>query len=352
MADPQDQQPPENVSLGQFDGLKNTVTPERFKPTELLVAKNIDLDDAKQARRRRGFGKVSDGSWHSLYSDTGNFVLGVKDDVLGLVYPDYSFDPLLPNVGPEHLDYVRVGSHIYFSSMLTSGRLNTASAQIYPWGQIGGDKQWISPVVHPTPTLGPVRGRLLGKPPMADCLTYYNGRIYLGSGKLLWATELWLYNLVDATRTFVQFEDEITMVRAVTDGIYVGTESALYFLNGSAFPLPRVTLMSYGVLRGSAVTIPAELVKPQLQQEEHSASKNCVVFMTHSGLVAGFDNGQTYNLTQTDYLFPVADRAAAMFRRQDGINQFVAVLNSDGDPRESARCGDYVDVEIRRFKGA
>lgn len=355
MADPQQPlyptPPPDSVEFGHFEGLKNTVTPERLKATDLWIAKNIDLDDAGQARRRRGFRRVANGSWHSIYSDSSGLVLGVKDGVLGIVQPDYSFDPLLPSVGAEYLDYIRVGNTVYFSSLSSSGKFDLVSGQVLPWGQTGGDATWLSPVVHPTPTLGPVNGRLLGRVPMANCLTYYNGRIYMGCGKLLWATELFAYDLVDKTRTFFQFEDDITMLYSVNDGVYVGTTANLFFLKGDRLPLARNYLMDYGVIPRSAVGVPAELITPQLSQDPHSPVKNGVIFLTQSGVVAGFESGITYNLTQADVIFPAAQQAATMFRRQDGINQFVAVMNSNGDPVDNARIGDYVDAEIRRFQG-
>jgi hypothetical protein len=357
MADPQQPPypapPPDSVSFTSFEGLKNTVTPERMKPTELWIGKNIDLDDAGQPRRRRGFRKVSDGKWHSLYSDGGGLRLGVKDGVLGIIYEDYSFSPILPNIGIEHLDYVRVGDVLYFSSLTSSGKFNVADKQVYPWGQQGGDGIWYSPVVHPTPTLGPVNGRLLGKVPMATQLTYWNGRIYLGCGRQVWATDLYLYDYVDKTRTFLTFESDVTMLASVSDGVYVGTTEAVYFLSGPSIQeLKRVPLMNYGAIPGSSVAVPAELIKPQINQDPQSPIKNAVVFMTNTGIIAGFDGGVIYNLTQADFLFPLAASAATMFRRQDGINQFVAVLDSDGDPSDSARVGDYVDAEIRRFSGA
>lgn len=350
-------QPSDSVTFGSFEGLKNTVTPERLKATELEIAKNIDLDDAGQPRRRRGFRKVSNGSWHSAYSDPSGLVLGVKDNVLGIVHPDWSHDPLLPNIGPEYLDYVRVGDVVYFSSYSTSGKFDLADGQVYPWGQTGGEGQWISPVVHPTPTLGPVWGRLLGRVPMANCIEYWNGRIYFGCGRMLWATDLWLYDKVDETRTFFKFEDDITMVASVSDGLYVGTTSACYFLGyersigGSIKDLKRTPLMNYGVVPRSSVHVPAELIKPQINQDPQSPIKNAVMFLTHTGVIAGFDGGVIYNLTQADFLFPVAAQAATMFRRQDGINQFVAVTDSGGDPSDSARIGEYVDAEIRRWQG-
>lgn len=350
--------PPDSVIFGQFEGLKNTVTRERLKPSELEIAKNIDLDDAGQARRRRGFRRVADGDWHSLYSDGSGLVLAVKDGILGILHINLTFSPLFPNVGTEHLDYVRVGDVVYFSSLSASGRFNVADQQVYPWGQTGGDGLWYSPVVHPTPTLGPVNGRLLGKVPMANQLTYWNGRIYLACGRMVWATDLYLYDFVDKTRTFFQFESDVTMLASVTDGIYVGTTNAVYFLSyekgigASIKDLKRIPLMSYGAIPGSSVQVPAELIKPQLSQDPQSPIKNAVMFLTSTGVIAGFDGGSIYNLTQADVLFPAAKHAASMFRRQDGINQFVAVMDSAGDPNDAARIGDYVDAEIRRFKGA
>jgi hypothetical protein len=59
-----------------------------------------------------------------------------------------------------------------------------------------------------------------------------------------------------------------------------------------------------------------------------------------------------YNLTEDRVWFPDAVAAAAMYREQDGIRQYVGVLNSAGGPTSTARLGDYVDAEIRRFRGA
>lgn len=348
----QDQNPSQDsIVFAQFDGLRNTVTRERLKPTELETAINVDLDDAGQIRRRRGFSKVSSGDYHSVYSDATNLMLVVKNGALSLLRRDYTTETLLPGVGSEPLDYVRVDGVVYFSSSTASGKYNVATGLVHAWGQTGGDGTWLSPVVNPTSTLGRVNGKLLGKPPLATSLTYYNGRIYLAQGKTLWATDLFLYDYVDKTKTFLQFEDDITMLETVTDGLYVGTESAVYFLKGDTFPMPRMVLMNYGAVPHSAVVVPAELIRPQIDQNPQSPIRNAVIFLTDTGVVAGFDGGVTYNLTQSEVLLPDAARAATMFRRQDGINQFVAVLDSGGTPSSTARIGDYADAQIVRFSG-
>lgn len=334
--------PPESYIFDKFKGLRNTVGADRLAPDELAVAKNIDLDDAGQARRRRGYTKVGTGVWHSLFTGTlATYV--VKDGTLGKLAADYSFNPLWGGIGPAPLAYVQVGDMVYFASATSSGKV-TPEGIVATWGEIGGDNLWVSPVVNPTATLPAIGGRLLGAPPMATALTYFNSRIYLANERTVWATLPFLYNQVDKTSGYLMFEDEITLFGAVSDGIYVGTKSMVWFLTGPAFPPSRSPVMSYGALPGSVVEVPAELVAPQ------SPSKNAVMFLTKSGLVVGLDGGQIINLTQTRVLFPAAESAAAMFRRQDGTDQYIGVMDSGGTPTSSARIGDYVEAEIRRFQ--
>lgn len=345
------QQPPEDdipsVLLQKWKGLRNTVGPERLAPDELARGKNIDIDNAGQPRRRRGYEKKVSGNCHSLFTSAENRVYVVKDGTLGLLDFAYNFDPLLPEIGEYPLSYVQIAAEIYFSSATRSGKLlgGTIPTQ---WGHEEAPGRWLSPVVNPTPLLPQVRGKLLGKPPLATALAYWNGRIYLASGRALWATELYLYDYVDKTKNFKYFESDIQVIGSVTDGIYVGTKDGIYFLSGQFNEMKRITLSSYGAISGSLVYVPAELVNPNVPDEATAPSKNAVVFLTTSGLVAGLDGGELMNLTQDEYLFPNADSAAALFRRQDGVNQYIGVVDSGGTPVQGARFGDYVDAEVRR----
>lgn len=334
----------DSVVLSKFVGLRNTIGQERLAPGELERAQNIDLDDAGQPHRRRGYTQVAAGAWHSLYTSTRG-TLGVKDGVLSIINPDYSTQVLKAGVGPSPVAYVDVGPETYFSSASDSGVI-LADNTVEPWGAVGGAGTWLSPVVNPTSTLSPIQGRLLGAPPMATALAYYNGRVYLAEGRTVWATELFMYRYVDKTRTYMLFETDVTVIGAVTNGLYVGTRTGVYFLGGTFGEMRRQPLSAYGAIPGTLVNVPAELVHPQA-----NTSRNAVVFMTTSGLVAGFDDGQLLNLTQDRVLFPGAVAGAALFRRQDGVNQYIGATDSGGSPTSAARIGDYVDVEIRRFRG-
>lgn len=336
---------PDSVVLGQFAGLKNTVAPERLTAQELEKALNVDIDDSGQVRRRRGYTLAAAGSYHSLYAALGR-VYGVKNSQLGLINPDYSFTAIVA-ASDRPISYTTVAETIYFSSATHAG---TITENVYaPWGA-AVDGVWLSPVITPTDTLGAISGRMLHTPPKATQVEAYSGRIYLALDKTLWATELYQYHYTDRTRNFMQLEDPITLVMAVNDGLYVGTDRGLYFLKG-VFGKFQLQLVAPGkVLSGSGVRAPAEQVHPAARQGAVPAGE-AIVCMTENGVIAGFDGGTCYNLTSDRMIFPGAMSAAALLRQTDGVTSYVAVADSAGGPASKARIGDYVDAEIVRFGG-
>lgn len=344
MASRPDNEPPESIILAQFNGINNTVSAERLAPGDLEIAKDVDLDDAGQLRRRRGRRLVASGDWHSLRSIAEQY-LGVRDGHLGYVGTDYTHTPLV-EVGPHKLSYTNVGSTVYFSSQTASGKIVAGESQ--PWGASASEGQWVSPVQTPTDTLGSVSGKPLNAPPMATEIEHFKGRIYLASGKLLWATELYLYDQVDRTRNFLQFENDITMLRAVADGIYVGTTTQLLFLRGTlSSGFTTTTIMDSPVVQGSAVDVPLSKVHPSARGGDIPEGIG-VVFMTAGGICLGLDGGQVLNLTQRHMAFPHAQSAAALYREDQGANSYLAVVDSAGGPSTNARIGDYIDAQIIR----
>ena len=343
---------PESVVFQGFDGLKNTVDRERLGARDLAVGVNIDLDDDGQPHRRRGRTLVASGKFHSLWNANDGTCYGVKNGDLGIIEPDYFFTTLVAGVGPDDtggnlIQFEQIGDLIYFTSPYCSGIITHSTGTVEDWGP--SQSFWYSPVVDPTATLPAIAGKLYGGPPRAGLLVYFNGRMYLADKKMLWATVLNSYTLVDKTRGFIQFEDEIVMLAAVADGLYVGTTEGVWFLQGASFEkLKRTRVMDSPVIPGSAVEIPAELANPA--QGPQTQLQVSIAFMTTRGYCVGEDGGHCVNLTEAKFFFPVARSAAAFFRRQDGMNHYIACLDADGSPVNGARIGAYVDPELQRFQ--
>lgn len=339
--------PPESVMVGQYRGIRNTVAPERLKSDELEAAVNVDLDDAGQLRRRRGYKRRATGRWHSLWN-AGGTILGVKDGWLGVVGNGFAHTPLL-QVGADKLAFITVADTTYFSSLQIGGKFKAGA--VLPWAVRASAPEWLSPVLTPTTTLGPVAGKLLSPPPLSNVLEYFRGRLYMGVGNTMWVTELYLYDKVDRTKNFVQFEGDITLLSSVEDGIYVGTTNGLYFLHGTfGEGQKRDIVGNFGVIPGSNVMLPASQVHPQARQGPFPEG-SAIMFMTTEGICAGFDGGQVYNLTRATVQFPDSIYAAGLYRQDLGGSSYVAVADSAGTPSANTRIGDYVDAEIRRFQG-
>ena len=352
---PQPPQPDEvpPIVVGQFDGLKNTVGLERLGIKDLFRAQNVDIDDDGELHRRRGYVQVSSASTHSLFTSETGVVYGVCNGALSIINPDYSLVSLQtgigsdPSTGGSGLSYTQVGTSIYFTSATNSGIIDTVAQTVGSWGP--AQDIWLSPVVNPTATLPAVRGRLLGPPPLATSLAYYNGRLFLGVGTTVWATELFAYGLVDKTRGFMNFEGGITMLGEVMDGFYVGTTEGVWFMTGPYGEMKRTRVMDSPVIPGSMTYVPGELANPpQVGLQADESTTISVMFMTTRGVCVALDGGRAYNLTESKFFFPVAKRSAAFFRRQDGVNQYIAVNDSLGMPVNGARIGDFVDAEIIR----
>ena len=331
------------VQYTQFSGLRNTVSEERLGPSDLAVAKNVDIDDVGQLRRRRGRVLVAAGDFHSLHEAT-NACFVVKDGDLCQVRDDHNTSVIHAGVGPHPLCYVSVGDDTYFSSLGYSGVVS--AGVVSPWGADVSPTNWESPVVNPTQNLPEVAGKVTSAPPTATSLAYLNGRIYLAEDKVLWATELYRYAYVDRTKNYMQFESPIRGVLSVRDGLYVGTDEEVFFLAGTFGDMARRRVVPSGYVPGSGVSVP-----PAQLGERAGDSKASVFFLTHLGVYAGLDSGVCYPITQEAFLFPSSQTSAAMYRQQDGVGQYVGVMGSSGGPVNNARFGDYVDAEIRRFTG-
>ena len=144
MASPS-QQPDQDptIHLTAFSGMKNTVSRETLTPDELEAAINIDIDDKGKLHRRRGQTLVSSGTFHSLFNADDWTLIGVKNGTLGVINPDYSFQPIAYMIGDQTISggtltlpdptappfedtnpivYRQVGSTIYFTSATNSAK--------------------------------------------------------------------------------------------------------------------------------------------------------------------------------------------------------------------------------------
>lgn len=172
------------------------------------------------------------------------------------------------------------------------------------------------------------------------------GRIYIADGHVLWATDPGQYEQVTRDNGYRLFEGRITFIASVAAGVFVGTEVGVYFMAGP-FDAAKLTQVS---TQGAPEQTPQEIDLAYVLNGDQQGVG--VLFMTDGGICVGLADGQVINLTNRQFEFPKASDVSVMYRKQDGLNQFVGVASHPGTPTGSARFGDFVDAEIVRHKGA
>lgn len=147
----------------------------------------------------------------------------------------------------------------------------------------------------------------------------FAGHILLARGNTLYRSEPYAPELFDL-RKGLPFEDRITLVAPMDDGVYLGTESEVVWLAGrnpAEWKLDRKSV--HGAIPGTAAYGPAEDVAEGQQGP-------VVLYVSTKGVVAGFNGGSLLSLTEERFGFPVMDEGAAVIRHHGGTVQYIVTL--------------------------
>ena len=162
----------------------------------------------------------------------------------------------------------------------------------------------------------PCRTDFMRPAPAGTVSAFFGSRVLVAVGPVLYASRPNGWELFDIKRDFKQFEDDITLIQPVDDGVYVGTETSLAFLAGSEFDKLTYRSVALGrVVLGSGVSI----------QGEHAGQSGSAMICIVDGVIcAGFNGGNLVRMTEGRYQAGATEVAAA-FRMIDRIPQYIAI---------------------------
>lgn len=175
----------------------------------------------------------------------------------------------------------------------------------------------------PTSNFGPpLSTQLLTSPPPGHLIAYYNGRIYIADGSVLWYTEPYRYELINLANNFIPFPERITMVAPVDNGIWLSTASKTFWLGGNGPEVFNAAERdSYGAIEGTAREIEGQLVST-----EGVKPGQAWLWATQKGICVGTEGGFFRNLTHGRYEFPNASRGIGMVREGRDLTQYMVGL--------------------------
>lgn len=169
----------------------------------------------------------------------------------------------------------------------------------------------------------PLLTALMQAPPAGQFLTYYNGRIYIAAGNILWYTEKdYAVELISLRKSFIPFASRITLLAAVKSGIWISTLSEIGFISGdpSGTETRYQKKAGYGAIEGTAAYMdrPLNVGDTILQPGWH--------WVTPYGICYGGEDGQFINRTEGRVVFPAVLSGVGAVKIEEDANLYILGL--------------------------
>lgn len=185
--------------------------------------------------------------------------------------------------------------------------------------------------------------------PAGSVLCNHYGRLYSAiNGNVYYSLGLrpGLTRLMD--NYFPMMDDSnVLMISTVTEGLYVGTSNAVYFLNGSdpeKMQLRKV--YPRGVVKGTVAYMPASILLGSDESVDVQTTEEVPCWFTSNGLVVGV-GGSVLPMTEKQLSVDRYEAGASIYREEGGIRSVLTALHSKmGEERLSST--DNISFEVRR----
>jgi len=268
-------------------GLNNKVDPARLKynpengVTELAEAVNIDIDSTGRPRRRKGFSRVGlHGTVHSLYP-TSDFLYFVSDGVIHAMNEAEGITDLC-GISDERTSYETVGDKVYFSNMRSRGII--IGTTVNNW-----DKQ---------DYVGPKTYRTYQSPPPGNFLLLFNGRMLIGAGDVIYASERFAYSWFDMARDYMQVGADLRMLAKVRTGLYVGVNGRILYYHGKDF-----SDVGLNVVSDETIITGTEQMIQGSTFPDYRINEPIIIAATNKGIVLLGPDGFYKNLTEDKVVY-------------------------------------------------
>ena len=290
-----------------FRGIDNVSNPEALQPGFLSRAANCDIDDNGFLRRRKGYEQILDCDAHSLWSN-GDVCFFVHGTMLKRLYDDFSTAVILNGVNPHlRMEFVDVNGVVYFTNNEIIGFIENDIA--YPFPEVDQKEE-------------PFKRRMVG----GHLIEYYNGRLYSAQGSSIFYSDAMRFTTMDIRKNFILMDSYITMLKSVSNGIYVGTAGKTYFMEGASpedFVLKQIN--DSRVLPNSAVAIMGEHIGKGI-------AVKVVVWASPEGIYLGLPGGEAKIVTPVYEVPPeIQEGIGAVLSQEYSLYLYLAKLQFIGN---------------------
>ena len=276
-----------------FKGIDNIHRPEELPLDKQVKARNVYVNDRGKYCRRPGRTLRLSGNIHSLFP-VGDYLYCVRNG--NLVYVDRAYNATILKTGMDETSFSVIGTRIAFSDNVTIGYIKDLVA--YDFSDVTEE---FKVKVFPS-----------------SLLRTYRGRMYLVKDNVLWFTDAGNYGRIDTRKGFIMFPEDVAMVEAVDDGIYVSSDRT-YFLSGTSPDKFVQEVVDYGkAVKGTSAVFDA------VKMGSGNTGK-IAVWLSDRGISMGMAGGKVMNPLEGSYQVPSCTEGAGFINTVDGL-YYIATL--------------------------
>ncbi len=286
-------------------GTDNTSDPstlqiDRFGGLYVREVSNINIDDDGKPHRRDGSSSVLSGVVHSMWSN-GKICLFVSGTDFQKLNTDYTPTVLVTGVDrTDRMAYVSWNDlKIFFSNMSIIGYIDARDEL---------------PYTFPDPAQ-PFKIRMIG----GQILEIYNSRLYAANDRNLYFSDANSIMQMDTRKNAKAFPGRITMVKAVSDGMYVSAGKYVYFYNGdSPFTFSEIRVSDSPAIEGMSVSMDGDNIGKGILGKT-------AYWMTEDGPFKGYPGGNVLQLQDGRFNAEDIEIGSAIISYLNGYTQFLSV---------------------------
>lgn len=296
--------------------LQSIVTPNS-EGGELVLAKDVDITRTGVVTARKGYRKVlSLSNCHSLWSHPLAGTYFVSDYGLYSLSETYVATKIATLESDERTDFEFVNDVIVF----------TNNKQI---GFIKGTEVFFSENNHAQIKLSlddtqeQIDSRLDTIPAGHFVTMTAYGSMLIACGNEVIESEPYNIEVTHRISSYTPLDSEITMLRAVDDGVWVSTKTCVWFRSGAYDEVQWIKKANYPAIHGVNVVSEASILNADVMPSE-----KVVWFATTHGICIGGNGGRLLNISEGIVSIGQGTKGSAFIRRQDGQTDFIASIDN------------------------
>lgn len=173
-------------------------------------------------------------------------------------------------------------------------------------------------------------------------LAYYKGRIWVARDNYVIYTEAMRYGLYRPATNFMIFPERIKMIGASEGALFIVSDHTYAITGGQPGDFTQAVVQASGAPEAQPVYAPMSLFS-----DEPGGQGTGVLWLGHDGMMLGTPQGSVMNLTEKDIAVPFYERAAMLFREEQGVSQVLAAAPKTNNANSLKFTASF-EAEVRR----